>query len=179
MTTTPAPAPIPSVSREEVRLARLVGIAGEITANSRQLTSNFCVAWVESRGALCGKSRHTGLLCSRHHTTAQRKRAALQDRETRKEAALIARERAAAPRMRAELAEITEWLNAQAGALTPPLHDRAATGGNIHPQISRRLERSWQRGAQIAATMRRKQARAEHLRDRLAIAERETPPAAT
>lgn len=99
-----------------------------------------CTAWVDSRDAQCGKPRTEGFLCKRHHTTAvkrmEKNRAETAARQERR-----VNERAESIRVNGK-----EWLdrldkvNSELNRSTASLvKDRAATGGNVHPSIKKKV----------------------------------------
>ena len=157
-------------TKQDIARAKLVGLAGQLLGSEAQLRADFCLAWVDSRGELCGKPRSTGLLCTRHHNTAERRMSAAADKQAARHAAKRRRERDAAPRLRKELDQIEAWLSRHAHIFEAPTSDRAASGGSTHPSIANSIERHWTRGLSLYPTWRAKQDRAAALRRRLEFA---------
>ena len=99
-----------------------------------------CTAWVESRDAQCGKPRTEGFLCKRHHTTAV-KRMEKNRAETVAKQEKRMSERAESIRVNGKewmdrLDRVNSELNRRTGSL---VKDRAATGGNVHPSIKKKV----------------------------------------
>ena len=105
-----------------------------VTITPKDRWGDTCVAWVESRGEQCGKTRSEGFLCPTHTKVAQRR---LEKRQA-KEAAYLARKQryyiANRKQWQEQLAKVDAEIERRTGVLTT---DRAAYGGVGVPAIEK------------------------------------------
>ena len=105
-----------------------------VTLTPKDRWGDTCVAWVESRGEQCGKTRSEGFLCPMHTKVAQRRL----DKRKAKEAAYLERKKKYHEANREKWEHQLEKANAEierrTGVLTT---DRAAYGGVGVPAIEK------------------------------------------
>ena len=105
-----------------------------VTVTPKESWGDTCVAWVESRGEQCGKTRSEGFLCQMHTKVAQRRL----DKHKAKEAAYLARKQryhiANRKQWQERLAKVDAEIERRTGVLTT---DRAAYGGVGVPAIEK------------------------------------------
>lgn len=99
-----------------------------------------CVAWVESRDAVCGKDVKHGFLCARHYTVAQRR---WEKQQAKREAQEKQRAQYRAQHMPEWLAE-RDRIDAEITRRTKPLTtDRAFSGGVGTAQHKKHVQRQF------------------------------------
>ena len=105
-----------------------------VTITPKDRWGDTYVAWVESRGEQCGKTRSEGFLCPMHAKVAQRRL----DKRKAKEAAYLARKQryhiANRKQWQERLAKVDAEIERRTGVLTT---DRAAYGGVGVPAIEK------------------------------------------
>lgn len=105
-----------------------------MTLTPKDRWGDTCVAWVESRGEECGKSRSEGFLCPMHTKVAKRRL----DKRKAKEAALLERKKkyheANREKWEQQLAKVDAEIERRTRVLTT---DRAAYGGVRVPAIEK------------------------------------------
>ena len=115
-------------------------LALQVALDNQKNWKEGCVAWVESRGDKCGKTRSEGFLCPMHTKVAQRR---LDKRKT-KEAAYLERKRkyheANREQWEEKLAKVDAEIERRTGVLTT---DRAAYGGVGVPAIEKHNQRQF------------------------------------
>ena len=117
-----------------------LSLALQVALDNQKNWKEGCVAWVESRGDKCGKTRSEGFLCPMHTKVAQRR---LDKRKT-KEAAYLERKRkyheANREQWEEKLAKVDAEIERRTGVLTT---DRAAYGGVGVPAIEKHNQRQF------------------------------------
>lgn len=105
-----------------------------VTITPKDRWGDTCVAWVESRGEQCGKTRSSGFLCPTHTKVAQRRL----DKHKAKEAAYLERKKkyheANREKWEEQLEKVDAEIERRTGVLTT---DRAAYGGVGVPAIEK------------------------------------------
>ena len=111
-----------------------LSLALQVALDNQNNWQDGCVAWVESRGEQCGKTRSEGFLCPMHTKVAKRR---LEKRQA-KEAAYLARKQryheANREKWEQQLAKTSTEIERRTGVLTT---DRAAYGGVGVPAIEK------------------------------------------
>lgn len=125
--------------------ARDVGLAFYVAIqNTNNWPADTCVAWVESKAATCGRDRSQGYLCTRHHTTATKRREKdvekVMARVEKRRAELAEKRRLHSDDWKAKLAWVETELARRTGTLTD---DRAAYGGVGVPAIEKHRNRQF------------------------------------
>ena len=117
-----------------------LSLALQVALDNQKNWKEGCVAWVESRGDKCGKTRSEGFLCPMHTKVAQRRL----DKRKAKEAAYLERKRkyheANREQWEEKLAKVDAEIERRTGVLTT---DRAAYGGVGVPAVARHNQRQF------------------------------------
>ena len=117
-----------------------LSLALQVALDNQKNWKEGCVAWVESRGEQCGKTRSEGFLCPTHTKVAQRRL----DKRKAKEAAYLERKKKYHEANRKKWEQQLEKANAEierrTGVLTT---DRAAYGGVGVPAIEKHNQRQF------------------------------------
>lgn len=117
-----------------------LSLALQVALDNQNNWQDGCVAWVESRGEQCGKTRSEGFLCLTHTKVAQRRL----DKSKAKEAAYLERKKKYHEANREEweqqLAKTSAEIERRTGVLTT---DRAAYGGVGVPAIEKHNQRQF------------------------------------
>ena len=117
-----------------------LSLALQVALDNQKNWKEGCVAWVESRGDKCGKTRSEGFLCPMHTKVAQRRL----DKRKAKEAAYLERKRkyheANCEQWEEKLAKVDAEIERRTGVLTT---DRAAYGGVGVPAIEKHNQRQF------------------------------------
>ena len=111
-----------------------LSLALQVALDNQNNWQDGCVAWLESRGEQCGKTRSEGFLCPMHTKVAQRRL----DKRKAKEAAYLERKKkyheANREKWEQQLSKVDAEIERRTGVLTT---DRAAYGGVGVPAIEK------------------------------------------
>lgn len=117
-----------------------LSLALQVALDNQNNWQDGCVAWVESRGEQCGKTRSEGFLCTAHTKVAQRRL----DKRKAKEAAYLERKKkyheANREKWEQQLEKVNAEIERRTGVLTT---DRAAYGGVGVPAIEKHNQRQF------------------------------------
>lgn len=128
-------------------------------------TAGHCPAWIESRGTRCSKPATDGLLCSRHHSVAEKRLEKRLAARTAAEHEAAERRARLLPEWRGQLADLEAQIARLEASIRPlDTMDRAAYGGHINTRVDARRHAANLRFLEARRRIHHAQVRADELR---------------